>query len=194
MEQENWKSVIGYEGCYEVSDFGNVRSCDRIITHVNGYSSNRKGKTLRPAVSRDGYLQVALSKNNRLMSYMVHRLVGLAFIPNPENKYTVNHKDGVKSNCRADNLEWATKSEQVIHALSHNLRIMPNVWGGKTGSEHGAAKVVQQFDRNGNFIAEFGSIIEAANQLGIRPSGISGVCVGRKKTSGGFIWKHKDQP
>jgi hypothetical protein len=191
MEQEIWKPIEGYEQYYEVSTFGRVRSCDRIITDTNNVQFNHKGRLLKAAANRDGYLQVALSRNNKLETFLVHRLVGLAFIPNPAEKYTVNHKDGVKSNCNVDNLEWATKSEQTIHALANNLRTMPNVWGGVTGSEHGAAKVVQQYDKHGNFITEFGSIVEASNHTGISASCITGVCKGRHKTSGGFIWKHK---
>jgi hypothetical protein len=88
---EIWKKVLGYEGLYEVSNIGNVRSIDRYVINVNGITQHRKGVYLKPAKNKCGYLQVALSKNNYLMSYTVHTLLAIAFIPNIENKPTVNH-------------------------------------------------------------------------------------------------------
>jgi hypothetical protein len=191
MEPEIWKPIEGYEQYYEVSTFGRVRSCVRIIVAQNNARVHYKGKVLKPAINRDGYQQVVLSRDNKMKSFFVHRLVGQAFLLNPDDKGTINHKDGVKSNCYVDNLEWATKSEQTIHALVNNLRTMPDVWGGVTGSDHCAAKAVLQFDKNKNFIREFGSIVEASKITGTNQSCITSVCRGRKKTSGGFIWKYK---
>lgn len=114
---EIWKPVTGYEGLYEVSNSGYVHSINRIVTDINGITYKRKGVNLKPNKTKCGYLQVGLSKNNSLMSYTVHTLVAVAFIPNTENKPTVNHKDGNKLNNNDWNLEWATKSEQTIHAL-----------------------------------------------------------------------------
>lgn len=189
---EIWKSVVGYEGNYEVSNFGNVKSVDRYVTGINNGSYFFKAKRLKPAKSRDGYMQVGLSLNSKSCSYTVHSLVAKSFIPNPENKATVNHKDGNKLNNNVSNLEWATKSEQTIHALNNGLRVMPNAWEGKFGSKHGASKRVNQYDANGVFIREYGSIIEASNLCNIDAGGITGVCKGRHKTSGGFIWKYSN--
>lgn len=188
---EIWKDVIGYEGYYQVSNIGNVRSIDRTIIDSNSIKFNYKSKLLKPANNKDGYLQVGLSKNCKTNSYCVHALLAKAFILNPENKPTVNHKDGNKHNNHIDNLEWATKSEQAIHSLKNNLRTMPNVWQGKFGSKHCASKGVSQYTKNNVHIKDYGSIIEASNKLKIDSGTISKVCKGKKKSAGGFIWKYK---
>jgi hypothetical protein len=189
--EEIWKAVLEYEGYYEVSNCGNVRSVNRIITDKNGINLKYKSKQLRPAPNKDGYLQVGLSKNCKTNSYCVHQLEALAFISNPENKPTVNHKDGIKRNNYIDNLEWATKSEQAIHSLKHNLRTMPNAWVGKFGSKHGASKKVSQYTKNNIFIANYGSMIEAAETTNTNKTSISKVCKGEKRTAGGYKWEYK---
>jgi hypothetical protein len=132
---EIWLSVENYVGYYEVSNYGNVRSTNRTVISIRGNARNLKSKLLKPATNRDGYLQIAFCINGKSFSNYIHVIVAKAFILNPENKPTVNHKDGIKINNFVDNLEWSTKSEQAIHALSHNLRKMPNVWNNKFGSE-----------------------------------------------------------
>ena len=190
---EIWKSVIGYEKFYEVSNIGRVRSVNRTVITIKGDIIYKKGIVLKPGTDKHGYLHVGLSKDNLLMSYTVHRLLAKAFIPNIENKPTVNHKDGIKSNNYEWNLEWATRSEQAIHSLNNNLRTMPNSWNGKFGSSHGASKDVLQYTKTGVFIKEFGSIIEASDSVGIHPSGITGVLKGRHRTAGGYMWEYKPE-
>lgn len=108
--EENWKTIAGYEGYYEVSDLGNVRSLDR---------GNRKGKLL---VSNTGkYKGVFLCKLGTIKRKNIHRLVAETFIPNPENKPLVNHKDGDKHNNKLENLEWCTHQENMNHAYENNL-------------------------------------------------------------------------
>jgi hypothetical protein len=187
---EIWKPVVNYVGYYEVSNLGNVHSIDRTIFDKNGVMYIRKGKTLKPSLNKSGYLQVALSIDNKLNSHTVHTLVANAFIENIDNKPTVNHIDGNKQNNNVLNLEWATKSEQAIHSLNHNLRKIPNSWIGKFGSKHGASKKVSQYTKDNVHITDHDSIIEAANKYNIHPSLIIGVCKGRKKTSCGYIWKY----
>lgn len=189
---EIWKPIVGYENYYEVSDLGNVRSIDRTIVHSNNNIFNYKSKILKSAINKYGYLQVGLSINSKTKSYCIHKLVAIAFIPNVNNKPTVNHKDGNKLNNYIDNLEWATKSEQAIHSLKNNLRKMPNSWIGKFGSKHGASKIVIQYDLNNNYIAEYGSIIEASKINNINRTTICMVCKNKKKTAGGYVWKYKN--
>lgn len=100
---------------------GDIESIDHIRKRKNGRLDNRKGKKLKPGIDSYGYLKVTLTNNGVRKSYFVHRLVALAFLPNPENKPTVNHKNGIKTDNRVNNLEWATNKEQKIHAIKNNL-------------------------------------------------------------------------
>jgi len=188
--KEIWKFVTDYENLYEVSNYGKVKSVKRITTDKNGISYKKKEKILKPSINKYGYLQVGLSKNNKLNSFTVHSLVAKAFINNEQNKPTVNHIDGNKLNNIETNLEWATKSEQAIHSLNMNLRVVPCSWNNKFGGNHGASKKVSQYDLHNNLIQEFDSLIDAGNHINKNPSGITQVCKGRKKTCGGFIWKY----
>lgn len=95
---EIWKDIDGYDGYYQVSNMGNVRNAV-------------KSKILKQQKSRNGYLTVSLTKNNKLTTYRVHRLVASAFIPNPDNKPSVNHIDCDPLNNKAENLEWCTAQE-----------------------------------------------------------------------------------
>jgi hypothetical protein len=119
---ENWKDVSGYEGAYQVSDFGRVRSCDRVVLHNFGGEAKRKGQILKGVPDKDGYLKVNLKCKQIGKSSIVHRLVAIAFIPNPENKPHVNHKDGIKNNNVLSNLEWNTLCENRQHAYDTGLQ------------------------------------------------------------------------
>lgn len=124
---EKWKPVKGFEGMYEVSNTGFVRSIDRIKICKDGKRKKFKGKELFFTVSKidsKGHLpraRVQLWKDNKPVLKQVHRLVAMAFIPNPEGRPTVNHIDGNPLNNNADNLEWATFSENEKHAYKLGL-------------------------------------------------------------------------
>ena len=123
-----WRDVGGYEGLYQVSAYGNVRSLPREITVVRlGTVVGKRvaGRMLNPAIRDGGYKKVVLSKNGRQKSFQVHRLVALAFIPNPGKKPQVNHIDGNPSNNRLENLEWATGGENLIHSYAVLGRVTP---------------------------------------------------------------------
>lgn len=120
--EEEWRAVEGYEGIYEVSNFGNVRSLERETSKKN--SNNKytlKAKRLKLCANSDGYFNVRPHKNGRAKTVKVHRLVAKAFIPNPEGKLNVNHIDGNKTNNHVENLEWATHSENTKHAYNIGL-------------------------------------------------------------------------
>ena len=112
---EIWKNIENFEGFYQVSNFGNIKSCNRI---VNGQLL--KGKTRKPRL-KNGYYRISLQKNMKRQEFGVHKLVSMMFIDNPENKPIVNHKDGNKLNNHVANLEWVTYSENSIHAHKNDL-------------------------------------------------------------------------
>ena len=107
---EIWKAVTGYEGLYEVSSLGNVRSLDRVIRSKHNGTTLKKGRILTPFYEeKKGYYQVALSKDGKEKKQRIHRLVATAFLDNPFNYTDINHKDEIKTNNKMDNLEWCTR-------------------------------------------------------------------------------------
>jgi hypothetical protein len=111
---EIWKDIKGYEGYYQVSNLGNVKSLDRKLW--NGFVFHEvKGKVMKVRTEKDGYLRCNLSKNGKMKDGRIHRLVAEAFIPNPKNKPTVNHNNTDVTDNSVTNLEWATHKEQVEH-------------------------------------------------------------------------------
>ena len=141
--EEIWKDIKGYEGYYQVSNLGRVKSLARYIFIIRNrgrqtYNQIVKEKILKTHKSSNGYLLVFFKKNNKSKPFFVHRLVATAFIPNIENKPQVNHKDGNKQNNYLDNLEWATNCENMQHAWKHHL--IKNIENMLIGGEKGRAK------------------------------------------------------
>lgn len=165
---EQWKEISGYEGLYEVSDMGNVRSL-----------KFGKEKILKPWKSGMGYLKVDLCKDGQCKSITVHRLIAEAFIPNPQGLETVNHKDEDKTNNVASNLEWMSQKDN----LNYGTRTK------RAAEAH--SKPVQMFDKStGELLATFPSLREAERVTGINQSNISQCCLGKYKSAGGYIWKY----
>lgn len=118
---EQWKSVIGYEGFYEVSDHGRVRSLGRVIMRKNGSPLRIPPKVKAQCEGTHGYMVVSLSTEGITTTHCVHRLVAEAFIPNPDEKRCVNHINEVKTDNRLFNLEWATQSENFWHSYDNEV-------------------------------------------------------------------------
>jgi hypothetical protein len=116
MQKEIWKDISGYEGLYQASTLGNVRSVDRNVIYKNGVVATHRGKILKPKMSGNDYLHLTPSKGNVAKKEYVHRLIALTHCSNPNNLPFVNHKDGNKLNNCADNLEWVSRSENCIHS------------------------------------------------------------------------------
>ena len=121
MTEEIWRPIEGYEGLYEVSSYGRVRSLDKYVKCDYEKYRLHKGKVLSPGKDKDGYLSVVLSCNGKLHLKKIHRLVAEAFIPNPDNLPQVNHKDEDKTNNRVDNLEWCNRKYNCNYG-SRNIR------------------------------------------------------------------------
>lgn len=164
-QKEIWKDIPSYEGHYQASTKGNIRSIK------NGIIRN---KSLRN--HNAGYLAVDLYKNNNQTTFLIHRIIALTFILNNENKREVNHIDGNKKNNNLLNLEWATSSENKQHGIKNGLI--------------NDRKPVAQFDLEGNLLKEFESIKQAARETECSDARIVGVCKGRRNSTKGYIWKY----
>lgn len=191
MENEIWKDVLGYEGYYQVSNLGNVKTMERIC--ISGtYNSKRKieEKNLKKAIHKDTkYEQVGLGNNGKIKSFYVHRLVAIAFISNPENKKEVNHINGIRNDNNLSNLEWCTRTENARHAYDVLKVVKIGTMLGKFGDKHNRSKPVYQYSTDGLFIKRYGSAKEAYRETGLFDSSISNCANGKAKSCGGFIWK-----
>jgi hypothetical protein len=138
MVKEIWKDIPGYEGYYQVSNIGRVKGLERKVPHPTcGGEMTVHEKILSPQTTINRVKQVSLSKNGNIKRKSVHRLVAIAFIPNPKNKPCINHKDGDRTNNNVNNLEWCTHSENTIHAYKNGL--FPDDMN--SGSKNGRAKL-----------------------------------------------------
>tara|TARA_R110000737_G_C14376353_1_gene449735 strand:+ start:168 stop:692 length:525 start_codon:yes stop_codon:yes gene_type:complete len=122
---EEFRDIKGYEGLYQVSNLGRVKSLSRTIYKVDGTTQTFKDKIRSSTFNGRGYLQLGLTKNGKCKTCKVHRLVSETFIPNIEGKKEVNHLDGNKANNILSNLEWCTPSENVQHAYDTGLKVAP---------------------------------------------------------------------
>lgn len=169
---EIWKDIKGYEGLYQVSNLGNIKSLNY----------NRKGisKILKQGLEKGGYLRISLSKNKKSKTKAVHRLVAEAFIPNPDNLPQVNHKNEDKTDNNVNNLEWCNVSYNINYGTRTERC-------GKSSN-----KVVLQFDSENNLIKKWKSTMEASRN-GFSSGHISDCCNGKSKTHKGFIWRYEDE-
>lgn len=180
MENEIWKEIPGYKGLYEVSNYGQIKSIER-LEKCGNKTRIRKARILKQSLRR-GYLFVSLCKNGRKENVVIHRIVSLLFIPNPNNMSEVDHIDGNKINNKVSNLRWVTAKQN-----SNNLKA-PNTIGKKLNK---GGKAVLQFDLSGNFIKEWVTAMEVERSLGFGRSSISNCCNGVLKTAFGFKWEYK---
>lgn len=199
--KEIWKDIPNYEGYYQVSNLGKVMS-------LRSYGGNSR-RIMKPCGNGTGYLKVMLCKNSQQKQYLVHRLVAMAFIPNPNNYDFVNHKDENKMNNCVDNLEWCTKSYNSIYYLNKDERrkeeYASRLRNKETGELSSPAvkhiprkyfqKVIQK-DLDGNVVNVFDNASQVAEKLTVHVGNVVKACKtnkenGRtkKKTSYGYIWE-----
>ena len=173
-KEEEWRDVVGYEGCYMVSSMGRVYSCPN---HIHN------GMILKADKYQNGYYRVALSRHGKKKYIMIHRLVAQAFIPNPNNYPVVNHKDENKANNFVGNLEWCSiKYNNTYGKVSRKERILNCKLG----------RAVVQMTLKGEDIAVFSSLNEAGRYVGVSAANIASACTGFVKTSAGFKWRYAD--
>lgn len=196
--KEIWKPISGFEGLYEVSNMGYVRSVDRIVKRGNCFEKRKSH--LMSAVASDGthgYSYVNLYMNGKTYPKRVHRLVAEAFIPNPENKPCIDHINTIRNDNNVENLRWVTYKENALNNITYS-RCKQNTYSKdsirkaletkKKNNKKRAPKTVYQFDKQGNFIAKYYSGAEASRKTGIDHSSIIDVCNGKLNTAGGYFW------
>ena len=173
MNNEIWKPIKGYEGLYEISDRGRVKRVRRKTK--NGCTL--MDRILNPRKQKNGYLSLALTKNSKIKSVLIHRLVAEHFVPNPENKPEVNHKDFDRTNNNAENLEWCTHAENITFSR-------------EAGRYKVYKRKIIQYDSDKNKIKEWDSIKEAADSLGKGTTLIGKCCRGQRKSAYGYFWTY----
>lgn len=177
---EEWKPVVGFEGLYEVSNFGNVRSLDRTTVYKNGRVHQTSGKDLAISLNSQGYRKTIFSVNGVHTTPRVCRLVAMAFIPNPNNLPQVNHKDENKLNDCADNLEWCDNKYNMNYGTAPQRR------GEKT------RKAIEQYTLDGDFVRRWPCASIAEKETGIYHSHIAQCCKGKLIQTGGYVWRYAD--
>lgn len=173
--QEIWKDITGYEWYYQVSNLGRVISV-------------RRNTMLKWDIIK-GYQMIKMSIDGKMTRVFAHRLVAIAFIPNPDCKKTVNHINWIKTDNRLENLEWMTHGENAKHSYKELWRKNWTEWLFWIDNKN--SKIVLQLNKLGELVKEWWSMIDIERTLWIPHSNISSVCNWKKKSARGFIWKFK---
>lgn len=174
----------------QIKDFPDYYATDSGDIYSRNYENTGRIKKLIAVRAKNGYLRVCLHKSKKQFNVTVHRLVAKTFIPNPENKPQVNHKNGIKTDNRVENLEWVTSSENNIHKFRVLKKEHPRPNKGKFGKDNPLSKKIIQI-KDGVVIAEFCGINDAERATGIKRQNISQCCRGIRKSAFGYQWKYK---
>lgn len=196
--KEIWKPIVGYEGLYEVSNLGNVRSLDRYVKGKrDGFPSFVKGKQLTPILNCYGYFRVNLCNSEGRKSKFIHQLVCSAFLDNPNNYNQINHKDETRTNNNLDNLEWCDAKYNANYG-TRNQRLSVSTSGvkknfSKKGLERIKLKNSKPIIGTNIFTGEeiqFSSI-SSTKQSGFCSRSVSECLSNKKKTYKGYLWRYK---
>ena len=199
MENEIWMPIAGYEGHYEVSNLGKVRSVNRRVWS-RGFYVNLKGRIKKTTIDPRGYAVVFLDKDGVEKTFRVHRLVALTFVPNPDNKPEVDHINTNKLDNRADNLRWVTSKENSANIISRAKQLLAwndelkkrTVEARREAGGKGAPIRVYQYTLTGDFVAEYSTVQEAKRVLGTN-NNISSVVDREDRSCCGFLWRSKKE-
>ena len=195
--KEIWKDIEGYEGLYQVSNFGKVRSVDR----YNSRGCWIKGCIIEPTNCK-GYLQIVLFLNGKKSYYYIHRIVAEAFLPNPDNKPEIDHINTDKTdntvclnedgsvNYEKTNLRWVSHKENMNNPLTRKKQ--STRFKGKIGHNTPASKIIAQLDKNGKLLKVWLCAMDAVRQEGYTQEHISSCCKGTLKTHKGYKWQYID--
>lgn len=169
-----------------IKNFPDYYITDSGLVYSRNPYKNRDGriKRIKTVQRKTGYINVGLNRNNKHFVLPLHRLVAMAFVPNPDNKPEVNHINGVKHDNRADNLEWVTHSENIKHSYT--------TLGKKRNPHFNVYRKWVACIKDGKIIDKFHGTREASRQTGIRQARISECCLGKTKHAGGFQWEYID--
>lgn len=165
--EEIWKDIEGYENLYQVSDMGRVKSL-----------KFGKERILKSIKTKNGYLQVDLSKKGKTKKYLIHRLVAQAFLPNPNNLPQVNHRSEDKTDNRVENIEYCNSRYNSNYG-SRNERVAKSKF-----------IPILQFTKEGKFVKKWNSAIQVSKELGIKRNNICNCLKGRSKTAGDYVWMY----
>lgn len=182
LDKERWKDVVGYEGLYQVSNLGRVKSKDRIIKYSDGRTVHRRSFIKRPTYSNGGYPRIGLQVNGKLVMKFVHRLVAEAFISNPNNYPIVNHKDEDKNNFVASNLEWCDYSYNTSYS---NKGIDRRNEKGKVSN----FRVVLKLTLEGIEVGRYNGVREACEKNGYKRGRLDSILYNsNSRIFDNFIW------
>lgn len=180
--EEIWKDIEGYEGLYQVSNLGNVRSLN--------WRKIGKVKNLYLKKQNRGYLHVELTKDGVRKAVTVHRLVATAFLPNPLNLPVINHIDENKENNRVDNLEWCTSNHNMMCYYKNHGWNVKEPYNGKRRNGKRLHLQIEQFSKDGELIAKWENSVQIKAEKGWSDWSISECCRGNRKTAYGYIWRY----
>lgn len=210
--KEIWKPVVGFEDRYQISNLGNLKSNDYLIHYKNGKTELRKGRIRIPNIV-NGYKMFLMATGGKRRNMTAHRMVAMAFIPNPENKPCVDHIDTNPLNNSVENLRWVTYSENNRNPITmtkyrkagtyHHSELTKKKIGltskGRKWNKHQfdlqrkTGFPILMFDKSNKFIKEYESSFYAHQELGIDRGHINACCNNKRKSAGGYIWRFKNK-
>ena len=176
--KEIWKDIKEYEGLYQISNLGNIKS----VNKKDSLGRKVNGKMMKPIKRKDGYLDITLHKNGEAKHFLIHKIVAKTFIKNKNNYKEINHIDENKRNNNIDNLEWCDRSYNINYGKANKSRRK------KLLNKRG--KKIAQLDNNKQIIKIFPSLMQTVRELKLNKSHLSQCCNGKRKTTGGYYWQY----